>query len=186
MNLHFNNGQIRKRAQHLGFQWFRSASMLFAIFILTLLTNSCYSFRGSSVPPHLKTISLAKVVDNSNFGSAVYKDLCTQFLTDRFRAESLLQFVDKDGDARLVAVLTDIRDEAISVKSGEIERERKVRVSIEAEYYDAVKKRQIFKKSFSNTSVFVVANAITERDKAIRTALKQDVDDILLAVVSGW
>lgn len=151
-----------------------------------LALGGCYSFRGSSVPPHLHTISLSNVVDNSNFGSSVYRDLCTQLLSDRLRAESALRFVDKDGDAKLICVLTDIRDEAISVKSGEVERERKVRVTIDAEYYDGVKKRQIFKKNFSNASVFVVATAATDRDKAIRTALQQDVDDILLAVVSGW
>ncbi len=161
-------------------------AMLVLTALLLPLLGACYSLVGNGVPPHLRTVSLANVVDNSNFGSSVYRDLATQLLTDRLRAEGALKFVDKDGDARIIATLSEIRDEAISVKAGEIERERKVRVSIEAEYYDAVKKRQIFKKNFTNSSVFLVANASTDRDKAIRTALQQDVDDILLAIISGW
>ena len=83
-------------------------------------------------------------------------------------------------------MIKEIRDEAVVVRSGEIERDRKVRVSVEVEYYDAVKRRAIFQRSFSNAVVFEVARATTERDVAIRTALQQDVDDILLAIVSGW
>ncbi len=164
----------------------RYVGILGCVALILTLGSGCYSFRGSSVPPHLKTISLSPVVDNSGFGSSVYRDVCSQSLSDRLRSENALQFVDRDGDAKLSCTMSSIHDEAISVKVGEVERERKVLVSIEAEYYDAVKKRQIFKKTFTNSAVFAVATASTDRDTAIRTALQQDVDDIILAIVSGW
>ena len=157
-----------------------------AVLMLLSLIGGCYSFRGSSVPPHLKTISIGTVIDNSNSGVPAYRDLVSQQLNEKFRSESPFSLVEREGDARITAILSEIKDEAISVKSGEIERERRVRVGIETEYYDAVKKRQVFKKTFSNSSVFLVANASTERDKAIRNAIQQDIDDILLAVVSDW
>jgi hypothetical protein len=154
--------------------------------VLLFGIDGCYSFRGTSIPPHLKTISVSSVVDNSGFGSGAYRELCYLKLVEKIRQENSLLLVERDGDARLKAVIKEIRDEAVVVRSGEIERDRKVRVSVEVEYYDAVKRRAIFQRSFSNAVVFEVARATTERDVAIRTALQQNVDDILLAIVSGW
>ena len=37
--------------------------------VLLFGLDGCYSFRGTSIPPHLKTISVSSVVDNSGFGS---------------------------------------------------------------------------------------------------------------------
>jgi hypothetical protein len=146
----------------------------------------CYSFSGGSVPPHLKTVSIASVLDNSNFGTPQYRELATRSLIEKFRNDNSMTLVDRDGDARVAATITEIREEPINVKAGEVERERKIRVTLDTEYYDAVKKKQVFKKSFSNSAVFTVLNAGLERDKAIRTALAQNIDDILIAVVSGW
>ena len=129
---------------------------------------------------------MSSVVDNSGFGSAVYREVAFQKLVDKIRQENALSLVDKEGDARLTAVISEIKDEPVSVRRGEIEKERRVRVSMDVEYFDAVKKRQVFRRTFSNALVFAVAQASTERDRAIRDALQQDVDDILLAIVSGW
>lgn len=146
----------------------------------------CYSFRGTSIPPHLKTVSVSSVVDNSGFGSAVYRELTYLKLVEKIRQENALLLVDRDGDARLKVALKEIKDEPVAVSSGAVERDRKVRVTLDVEYYDAVKKRAIFQRAFSNAIVFEVARATTERDAAIRAALQQNVDDILLAIVSGW
>lgn len=146
----------------------------------------CYSFRGTSIPPHLKSISVSSVVDNSGFGSAVYRELTYVKLVEKIRQENALLLVDRDGDARLKVVLKEIKDEPVAVRAGAVERDRKVRVALDVEYYDAVKKRAIFQRVFTNAVVFEVALASTQRDAAIRSALQQNVDDILLAIVSGW
>lgn len=148
--------------------------------------SGCYSFRGTSIPPHLKTVSVSSVVDNSGFGSAVYRETTYLRLVEKIRQENALSLVDRDGDARLKVAVKEIKDEPVAVSAGTIERERKVRVTLDVEYYDAVKERAIFQRTFSNAVVFEVARAATERDVAIRTALQQNVDDILLAIVSGW
>lgn len=148
--------------------------------------TGCYSFRGTSIPPHLKSISVSSVIDNSGFGSAVYRELTYLKLVEKIRQENALLLVDRDGDARLKVVLKEIRDEPVAVRAGAVERDRKVRVALDVEYYDAVKKRAIFQRVFTNAVVFEVALASTQRDAAIRSALQQNVDDILLAIVSGW
>ncbi|MBL7997809.1 MAG: hypothetical protein JNL32_04130 [Candidatus Kapabacteria bacterium] len=153
---------------------------------IMLVCGGCYSFTGGSVPPHLKTISITTAVDNSNFGSPQYRELFTRQLVDKFRSDNTLSLVERDGDARIIPVITTIREEAVIVRAGDIERERKLTVSVEAEYFDAVKKKQIFKRTFSNVENYAVANAASERDRVIRLLLQRNTDDILLAVISGW
>ena len=69
---------------------------------------------------------------------------------------------------------------------GEIETERKITVACEAEFYDAVKKKTLWKRSFSDFETYGLANAQEERNEAVFRALERVGEDILLAVVSAW
>jgi len=59
-------------------------------------------------------------------------------------------------------------------------------ISCSVEYFDAVKKKMIWQKSFSNYAVYEISNAVAGRDLVVENALEKISDDILLAVVSGW
>ncbi len=156
-----------------------------AVFMIGLLTG-CYSFRGGSVPDHLKTISIATIVDNSGFGDASLREYATETLLQRFRSDNSLQLVDNDGDARLTPVLVKIQDQMINVQQSDLENQRRIVVAFQVEYVDAVKSRQVWKRTFENFDVYDVANATEDRQRAARAAIDRVVDDILLAVVSDW
>lgn len=153
---------------------------------LTMIITGCYSFTGGNIPDHLKTIFIPSVKDNSGYGNPKYRENLYQKIIEEFRNDGSLTVVDKTGDARLNVSLESIREETIAVNPGQVESERKIVVTCEVEYYDAVKKKQIWKKSFPNFSNYQIANAATARDLAISTAINQIAADILFAVVSGW
>ncbi len=146
----------------------------------------CYSFTGSSVPEHLKTLQIAAVSDNSGYGNPKYKDKLSMLLFDKFKNDNSFALVERRGNARLNVVIASIRDEATVISPGELEKERKMTLSCSVEYYDAVKKKSIWKKSFSNYGVYEISNAVAGREEAVSSALEKISDDILLAVVSGW
>ncbi|MCX7929436.1 MAG: LPS assembly lipoprotein LptE [Chlorobi bacterium] len=151
-----------------------------------LVWTGCYSLVGGSVPPHLKTIAIATVADRTSFGQPVWREVATQLLIERFRNDNTLQLVDRSGDAELRAALTTIAEEPVTLRAGEVERERKIRVAMEVEYYDAVKSRTIWRRTFTSEQFFLIAQAAIARDQAIRTALEQIASDVLLAVISDW
>ncbi len=153
---------------------------------VVLVFSGCYSFTGGSVPPHLKTIAIATVADRSSFGQPVWREVATQLLVERFRNDNTLQLVDRNGDAEVRAAITTIAEEPVTLRAGEVERERKLRVVMDVEYYDAVKQRTIFHRVFTSEQFFPIAQAATARDQAIRTALEQIAGDVLLAVISDW
>jgi hypothetical protein len=75
----------------------------------------------------------------------------------------------------------------VTVRPGEVESERRITVNCDAEYYDAVLKKSIFKKPFPRYNTYPISGAAQqEKDNAVQKALDQIAEDILLAVVSGW
>jgi outer membrane lipopolysaccharide assembly protein LptE/RlpB len=158
--------------------------------ILSLICISlfagCYSFTGGSVPDHLKTISLTAVQDNSGFGNPRFRDVLTRRLLDKFRNDNTLVLVESNGDAQLQSTIIRIDDDVVSVSPGEVERERRITVSVEAEYTDYVKRKQVWKRTFSNFQVYLISQGQQAREEAVIAALQQIGEDILLAVVSGW
>lgn len=153
---------------------------------LAVAAAACYSFRGGSVPEHLKTISIASVVDNSGFGDPTFREFCTETLVRRFRNDNAFQLVDDNGDARLTPVITRIQERVQNVQGGDVEGERRIVVAVEVEYVDAVKDRTVWKRTFENFDVYDVNDAANDRPRAVREALTRIVDDVLLAVVSDW
>lgn len=155
-----------------------------------IMLSACYSFTGGSIPEHLKTLSIGTIEDNSGYGNPTYRDFMAAELFEKFRDDNSFDIVESNGDARLQVSISSIRDQTIGVESGtsavELESERKIVITCEAEYFDAVEKKSVWKKSFPNYGIYDVANSSTERDAAVQKALEQTAEDILLAVVSGW
>lgn len=158
----------------------------FFIILITILITGCYSFTGSSIPEHIKTIYISSIRDNSGYGNPNYREMLTQNIIDNFRRDNSLELVEGASDSRLNIVITTIRDETSTVKAGELEKERKMTVVCEAEYIDNIKRISLWKKSFSNYSIYNIENAQVNREQAITDILQQISEDIMLAVVSGW
>ncbi|MCL2040092.1 MAG: LPS assembly lipoprotein LptE [Bacteroidetes bacterium] len=155
-------------------------------FFLIITLYGCYSFRGGTIPEHLKTLQIASVIDNSNFGNPEYKiDLETE-ITNNFIKDKSFDLSDEDSDAKLSVSITSIVEAVNSVGQGELEQERRITLSCSVEYYDNVNKKQIWKKNFSSYGLFDINQAFTARDETIKVVIKQIAEDILLAIVSDW
>jgi curli biogenesis system outer membrane secretion channel CsgG len=131
-------------------------------------------------------MQIAAVGDKSGYGNPTYKDVLSLLLVNKFKNDNSFVLVDRNGDARLKTEISSIRDETSVINPGELEKERKMTITCEVEYYDAVKKKRIWKKSFSNYGIYDINNVVEGRKTAVKTALDKISDDILLAVVSGW
>ncbi|MCS6965958.1 MAG: DUF3313 domain-containing protein [Candidatus Kapabacteria bacterium] len=162
------------------------AQSLLSILSLSCVLVSCYSFTGGRLPAHLRTVDLSPVVDNTAFGIPMYREYLTQQLVRRLQQETPLQLVSGEADARLSVWLQRITDVTLTVRPGEVERERRAEVAVEAEFYDAVQRRTLWRRSFTRYEVYAIAGGQQARDHAFLRALDTVCDDILLAIVSAW
>lgn len=151
-----------------------------------LVLGGCYSFTGGAIPSHLKSIYITPIEDNSGYGYPQYRNEANTKLLDVFRNDNSFTLANYNGDAKLEVVITNIKDETVAVQGSELESERRLTISVKADYYDNVLEKEIWSKSFSKYQNYSISNAQINRDNAANAVIEQLSNDILIAVVSGW
>lgn len=165
-----------------------SFRIIVSLMLLSLVWGCSYSFTGSSVPPHLKTIAIPIVKDKSGSGEPNLSNDFTQNLTQQFIEDNSLYVVNSTtSDAVLSVTITSMPDRA-EVVSGENEKasKRRITLNVKAVYKDLVMKKTIFDKNFSNYGTFETDNYVENRQAAIQDAIDNVALDLLLAVVADW
>jgi outer membrane lipopolysaccharide assembly protein LptE/RlpB len=155
---------------------------------LVLLASGCtYSFKGGSVPPHLKTLAIPIALDQSGYGDPRLRDQFTNTLVERFTNDNTLTLVDQIGaDAVLEAVITNVREEPVSVAPGEEVRQRRMTVVARATFRDVKLNKTIWEKNFSQYGDFPSGGGPSLRDAGVLQAIDKLTEDILNATVAGW
>jgi len=166
----------------------RSIILFLAALFCYSLTSCSYSFSGSSVPSHLKTIAIPIFVDKSGSGEFDLNQRLTKQVIQKFIDDNSLLVSDKlNSNAQLEGTITAISDAPAVVSGGEKISSRRITISVRIIYKDNVKKQQIFDRNFSNYGDYPVGGDITSvRKQAIETAIDRIAEDILLGVVSNW
>ena len=153
----------------------------------SLLFPGCYSFSGASVPPHLKTIAIPIVDDQSGFGDPALRDLFTTELAQRFRSDNTLEMSDAaNADAVLKGTISSVREAAAVVAPGEQVTQRRLTVVVHVTFQDLKLHKTVWEKDFSNWGDFPSGGGITQRTEGLKEAIRKLTEDILNETVSGW
>src|SRR5574341_226145 len=87
---------------------------------ILILLGCTYSFKGGSVPTHLKTIAIPIAEDQSGYGDPSLREQLTNQLVQRFINDNTLEMADRGtADAALEGVITEVRDAPSVVQAGE-------------------------------------------------------------------
>jgi len=166
-----------------------SSSKLIALIPILFLFGCSYSFTGSSVPSHLKTIYIPFCVDKSGSGEPTMADDFTSQLIENFRSDNSLAISEKSkSDALLDCTINSISDAPTVIEGGENVSTRRITIRARVVYKDFVMKKTVFDKTFSNEGDYLTTDGdvTTNRENAIQIAIERITEDILLAVVSDW
>jgi hypothetical protein len=153
-----------------------------------LFFGGCYSFTGSSVPSHLKTIYIPFCIDNTGSGEPTLADDFTSKLIDQFISDNSLSVSDKPkSDAMLDCTINSIQDAPTVIQGGETVSMRRLTINARVIYKDYVLKKTVFDKQFSAYADYETDGDVSSlRSEAILSAVDLITEDILLAVVSDW
>jgi hypothetical protein len=157
----------------------------FSFFIV--LSGCTYSFKGGSVPPHLKTVAIPIVEDQSGYGDPTLRDLFTQKLVERFTNDNTLQLTDRNtADSMLEGVVTDVKDVPEVLQGGEQVTLRKITVTVKMTFQDLKLRKKVWEKSFTNWGNYPSGGGLTQRNEGIQLAVEKLTEDILNETVAGW
>jgi len=163
----------------------RIAALAAVIFAAALSVCGCYSFTGSSVPPHIKSIAVTLFDDQSGFGEAGVREKFSQKLVQLFANDNNLEIGDKStADSILEGAITAIRDEPAVITAGETTTSRRITITVHAVYTDMKLRKKVWERDFSQMGEYSVGSDI--RTTAIDIAINKISEDILNETVSGW
>ena len=164
----------------------RNNSLLLAA-ALSGCTGCPYSFTGASVPPHLKTIAIPIVEDQSGFGDPTLRDQFSQQLQQRFLNDATLQPSDRtNADSMLEGVITGVRDVPVVVEGGDQVSKRRVTVTAHMIFRDLKLRKKVWEKDFTQWGDYQSGGGPTQRSGGITEALRKITEDILNETVAGW
>jgi len=159
-----------------------------AILVCLLSFAGCmYSFKGGSVPLHLKSIAIPVVEDQSGYGDPTLRDTFTQKLVEAFTNDNSLQLADRNtADSMLEGVITDVKDAPEVLQGGEQVTERRINVTVRMTFQDLKLRKKIWEKSFTNWGTYASGGGLTQRDGGVKEAVRKLTEDILNETVAGW
>ncbi len=168
--------------------FFSKRTFLICICSLVMVIGGCtYSFKGGSVPSHLKTIAIPVVEDQTGLGDPTLRELMTRQLNDLFVADNSLQLTDRNSaDAVLEVVITDMRDAPSVLQGIEQVTQRRITITVRATLQDQVMRKKMWEKSFSGWGDYPSGSSLTQRSEGITEAIKKITEDILNETVAGW
>jgi hypothetical protein len=161
----------------------------FSLLLLTftLFSGCTYSFKGGSVPAHIKTIAIPLIQDQSGYGDPTLRDNLTQQLVDRFTNDNTLQIADRNtADALLEGVVTDVKDAPSVVQAGEQVTARRITITVHVTFEDLKLRKKIWEKDFSNWGDYSSGGGLTQRNDGVNAAEQKITEDILNETVAGW
>jgi len=151
------------------------------------LASCVYSFTGASVPPHLKTVAIPLVDDQSGFGEPGLREDFTRALTDLFISDNSLAVADRNiADALLVGSISIVSDAPSVVQQGEQVSKRRVTMTVRFAFQDMKLRKKVWEKTFSNWGDYDSGGGMSQRKAGLQEAIRKITEDVLLETVSGW
>jgi len=159
-----------------------------ACVLATILWAGCfYSFTGSSVPPHLKTVVITLFDDQTGSAEPTLREEFTNRLIERFRQDNSLEVTDvPTADCVLEGALSSFTDQPTVVTAGENVQKARITVGVRAHFRDQKLKKNVYEKTFTAWGEYDIGADPGVRKEALTTALDKLTEDILLETVSGW
>jgi hypothetical protein len=159
-----------------------------SVILCSLLMAGCtYSFKGGSVPPHLKTIAIPVAEDASPYGDPALRTTFTNQLVERFTSDNTLQLTDRNtADSMLEGVITDVKDVPAVLQGSEQVAQRRITVTVRMTFQDLKLRKKVWEKSFSSWGDYPSGGGLTQRNDGVTEAVRKLTEDILNDTVAGW
>jgi len=152
-----------------------------------LIPGCHYSFTGASVPPHIKSVAIPLIRDQSGFGDPRLPEEFTSSLVEQFLRDNTLEVTNREtADSMLEGTIISVRDEPVVVEPGEQVRKRRITITAAMRYEDLKLRKTVWQKDFSNWGDYESGAGLTQRDTGIKEAIRKLCEDILIQTVSNW
>jgi len=163
--------------------------LILLIALICINFYSCsYSFTGSSVAKHLKTIFISAIDDKSGLGEPRLRDSFREKLIQKFSDDNTLKLADRNSSNLILeCTITGVSDAPSAITAGESVASRKLNINVRIICKDMVMKKNYYDLTLTNFADYLTTGNVNEnRKNAIDNAVDKITEDIVLKTVSNW
>jgi len=156
------------------------AIVLFSGIIVYFEGCGIYSFSGSAIPPHIKTVAVP-----------LFEDRTTEFGIDQKLTDALIEAVTKDNtlkisdtresDSVLKGTILRVQDQAGQYDANEEASDFRVNITVTVSFEDVKKRKILWEDTWTHWGRYE-----TDRNVGINEAVGKIINDILNRTVSAW
>jgi hypothetical protein len=160
----------------------RNSALCYCIMIISLIMDSCgiYSFSGSTLPAHIKTVAVP-LMENKTAEFGIDQQL-TDALISAITQDNSLKIADnRSADSILEGTILTITERAGAYDLNEQASGFRVTLTIKVTYEDVKKKKTLWEENWSQWGDYE-----DDRNEGIKDATEKLTTDILNRMVSGW
>ncbi len=160
----------------------------FVVYLLCLVVVGCgiYTFSGSTLPGHLKTVDIP-LFTNKSLQPGVAEDITAE-LNKRVQEVNLLTLVSQNSDATFIGKVLKYENHPYTYGSEKIREVNvssyAVTISVEVEFLDNKKDKTLYKGIITEEGIYDFGEE-TEQDGKTR-ALNKIMDQIMQNSVQSW
>lgn len=163
--------------------------ILFGFFALALISCSMnYSFTGASIPPEVKTISIAQFPNNAPLVNPTLSQELTDALRDKFQSQTSLTIVNQNGDLQIEGEIVDYNTRPAAIQSDDVAALNRLTITIRVTYTNTFDDTQSFtNQSFSRYEDYDSGSDLTSvSESLVPLIIESLVEDVFNKTVVNW
>ena len=162
--------------------------LCFAIFLFTVSTlSSCYSFRGTSIPPEVNTFYVPNFTIESYTVPANLANEMSEKLRLKIRNESRLKYAEIEPDVEFIGKLLDFRISPVAPQNTGQPAANRLEITVTIDYIDHKNTSNNWRNNFSFFKDYgTEQNFLDIRDQLANQIFDQLAEDIFNKAFSNW
>ena len=167
-------------------------SLITTVFFVIITLSGCYSFKGSTIPTEMKTISIPFFENTASLVDAQLANDLTEAFKDRIRTQSKLSITQNEAQGKFEGKITDYDIKPISIQDNKnpVAGATRLTITVMVTYSNKVKGKesQGFSQSFSAFTDFSSAgqNFAAQQKSLNKKVIDQLTENIFNRAFSQW
>lgn len=157
-------------------------------FVLALASCKIkYSFKGITIPPEAKSISVDVFTNNATLTNPNEAMKFTQKLRDAVSSQTNLALVKQNGDLRFEGYISDYTVAPVAIQSGDQAALNRLTITIMVKYFNKFEPAKNFERPFTRFFDYKSNQNLTSiENTALDEINKQITEDVFNAAFNNW
>jgi len=167
----------------------RKTFVLLMAFLSAIIIPGCgvYSFTGASIPPEAKTISVLYFPNKALMVQPMLSKSVTEALQDKFRSESSLSIVQRNGDLAVEGEITGYDTQPIAIQGNQTAALNRLTVTVNVRFRNRFEEKANFETTFSRYRDYASNLSLSSAEQQyLPSIIEELVQDIYNKCVVNW